>query len=107
MQSIYGYCPIWLIFLAALACNLVIWFAGYLVKTLDSKPGIFSQIASAIMEHPEYQDCLDLMSFYEVYCSPDSGFVEGGLDGWIVIGCCVVIAAIVAKLWKNANEKPH
>ena len=106
MQSIYGYCPIWLIFLAALACNLVIWFAGYLVKNLDPKPGIFSQIASAIMEHPEYQDCLDLMSFYEVYCSPERGVIEGGIDGYIVMVCVFAIVVIVAAIVRGENEKP-
>ena len=59
------------------------------------------------MEHPEYQDCLDLMSFYEVYCSPDTGVIEGNLDGWIVIGCTVAITILVAAIVRGDKEKTH
>lgn len=66
--------------------------------------GTLSQKHGAIMEHPEYQDCLDLMSFDEIYCSPETGFIEGDIGGYIVIGCCVAITAIVAAIVRNARE---
>jgi len=59
------------------------------------------------MEHPEYQDCLDLMSFYEVYCSPERGVIEGGIDGYIVMGCVFLIVVVVAAIVRGENEKPH
>ena len=59
------------------------------------------------MEHPEYQDCLDLISHFEVYCSPTEGVIKGDIGGYIVIGCCIAITLIVARLWRDANEKPH
>jgi len=56
------------------------------------------------MEHPEYQDCLDLMSFYEVYCSPEAGVIQGDIGGYIVMACVFAIVVIVAKLWRDTRE---
>ena len=59
------------------------------------------------IEPTEYEQCLDLMSFYEVYCSPESGVIEGSADGWIITGCMVAMFFIVAAIIKGNKKETH
>ena len=59
------------------------------------------------MEPTAYEECLDLISFYEVYYLSDGGVVEGNIDGWIVIGYTVAIALIVTAIVRGGKEKTH
>ena len=56
------------------------------------------------MEPSDYEQCLELMSFHEVYCSSENGAIEGNIGGWIVIACSVAIALIVAAILSGSNE---
>ena len=75
-------------------------------KSIRQKRASSASYHGGKMEHPEYQDCLDLMSFYEVYCSPERGVIEGGIDGYIVMVCVFAIVVIVAEIVRGENEKP-
>ena len=59
------------------------------------------------MEQSAYEQCLDLISFYEVYCSPTDGAIKGSIDGYLVIGLTVAITLILTAIFKEANQKPH
>lgn len=54
-----------------------------------------------------YEECLDLMQFYEVYCSKDGGVIEGNVNGVVVIFGMLALWFIVAALIREAKEKPR
>lgn len=57
------------------------------------------------MELTEYEECVDLMQFYEVYCSKESGVIEGNLGGWAVIFGTALAGLLVC--WFADKKKPN
>ena len=45
------------------------------------------------------------MSFYEVYCSPDRGVVEGNIGRWISMGCVGAIALLLAAVLRKDEDE--
>ena len=59
------------------------------------------------MESNAYQECLELMQFYEVYCSKSSGVVGGGMFGIAVMVLSAITLLWTIKLIDKAIKKPR
>jgi len=54
-----------------------------------------------------YEQCLDLQALDDVYCSKDSGVINGNVNGLAVIFGMLAAWAIVTALVKEHSKKPR
>lgn len=54
-----------------------------------------------------YEKCADLMQFYEVYCSKESGAVEGSINGVVTIFGMLTLWFVVETLLWGGKQKLH
>ena len=56
------------------------------------------------MTNSAYEECLDLMQFYEVYCSKTSGVIDGSNGDWLSgLLVCLLLFGLIA--WLESRKK--
>jgi hypothetical protein len=71
--------------------------------TLGQTGQTIKPLRVALMENSAYEDCLELMSFYDVYCSKSSGVIEADTSGGflflalIIAACCIGMIEIKSR----------